>query len=165
MNQANPYLKEYKKNQIETATPEQILILLYNGAIQYLNKAKIALESGDISSYKTHIYDCECIIMEFMNSLNMEIGGKFAETLYGLYDYLYRTLVTVALSKEVEKIDEVLGHLTSLRETWLKAIDIANAERQANQSISVEHNNTIDRYESDAYSSEEDEDEDEYEEV
>lgn len=129
-NAANPYLKQYKQNQIETATPEQILILLYDGAIQYLNRAKIGLEKGDNIQFHTSILSCQKIIMEFMNTLDMELGGNFAERLYALYDYLYNILVSASISKNVTKIDEVLKHLTHLRETWLKAIEIVNTEKE-----------------------------------
>lgn len=131
MNALNPYLKEYKKNQVETATPEKILILLYDGAIQYLNRAKIALEQNDHAQFHSNLLGCEKIILEFMNTLDMEVGGSLAENLYRLYQYLYSTLVKTGISKEIKGIDEVLGHLTGLRETWQKAIEIANAEKKA----------------------------------
>lgn len=132
MNTINPYLKEYKKNQVETATPEKILILLYDGAIQYLNRAKVALKQENQSQFFSNLIGCEKIIMEFMNTLDMESGGSLAENLYRLYEYLYNTLVKTGLNKQVSGIDEVLRHLTSLRETWQKAIEIANAEKKAN---------------------------------
>ncbi len=131
MNALNPYLKEYKKNQVETATPEKILILLYDGAIQYLNKAKIGLEQNDLPQFHHNLLGCEKIILEFMNTLDMEAGGSLAQNLYRLYQYLYNTLVKTGISKEVKGVDEVLKHLTGLRETWQKAIEIANAEKKA----------------------------------
>lgn len=131
MNPVNPYLKQYKKNQVETATPEKLLILLYDGAIQYLNKAKIAFVDNETEQIHINLLGCENIILEFMNTLNMEEGGTLATNLYRLYDYLYNTLVTANLQKDVRKVDEVLGHLVSLRETWQKAIDISTAERIA----------------------------------
>lgn len=131
MNALNPYLKEYKKNQVETATPEKILILLYDGAIQYLNKAKIGLEQNDLPLFHSNLLGCEKIILEFMNTLDMEAGGSLAQNLYRLYQYLYNTLVKTGISKEAQGIDEVLKHLTGLRETWQKAIEISNAEKKA----------------------------------
>lgn len=131
MNALNPYLKEYRKNQIETATPEKILILLYDGAIQYLNKAKIGLEQDDQPQFHNNLLGCQKIILEFMNTLDMEAGGSLAQNLYRLYQYLYSTLVKTGISKEVNGIDEVLKHLTGLRETWQKAIEISNAEKRA----------------------------------
>ena len=161
MNVINPYLKQYKKNQIETATPEQILILLYDGAIQYLNRAKVALEQSNNEQFYSNLTGCEKIIEEFMNTLDMELGGKLAENLYRLYEYLYNLLVKTGGNRKVENIDEVLRHLTSLRETWQKAIEIANSEKAANLIDEDEKNNSNDAYK-DEYV-ENDEDEDEYE--
>jgi len=132
MNTLNPYLKEYKKTQVETATPEQILILLYDGAIQFLNRAKVDLQQANHAQFHSNLLGCEKIIMEFMNTLDMELGGKLAENLYMLYEYLYNTLIKTGINKKMEGIDEVLRHLTGLRETWQKAIEISNAEKKAN---------------------------------
>ena len=131
MQSVNPYVKQYKQNQIETATPEQILILLYDGAIQYLNHAKISLDENDNEQFQSNIFGCERIIIEFMNTLKLDEGGKFAATLYRLYEYLNKTLITASIRRDVNKIDEVLRHLISLRETWQKAIEISNAEKEA----------------------------------
>lgn len=160
MNTVNPYLKQYKKNQVETATPEQVLILLYDGAIQYLNRAKIALSQANEEQFHSNILGCQKIIMEFMNTLDMEQGGSLAQNLYRLYDYFYNVLVKVGLSREVGGIDEVLKHLTGLRETWQKAIVISNSEKSANLIDADEErsgaNQIYDKYEKD--------DEDEFEE-
>ena len=130
MNAVNPYLKQYKKNQIETATPEQVLILLYDGAIQYLNKAKLAIEQNDAEACRINLVGCERIILEFMNTLDMEKGENLAKNLYRLYEYMYNTLITANISKNIDKVDEVLRFLISLRETWQKAIVIANSEKK-----------------------------------
>jgi len=131
MNVVNPYLKQYKKSQVETATPEKILILLYDGAIQFLNKAKIAMDENSTEQIHNNIISCENIILEFMQTLNLKEGGSLAQNLYRLYEYLYNTLVSANLNKNAKQLDEVLGHLKGLRETWQKAIDISNAEKAA----------------------------------
>lgn len=134
MNALNPYLKQYQKSQVETSTPEKILILLYDGAIQYLNKAKIALQENNVEQIHNNILGCENIILEFMGTLNMKEGGELAKNLYRLYEYLYNALVTANLNKDARKVEEVLRHLKGLRETWQKAIDIASAERIAEEA-------------------------------
>lgn len=158
-NLVNPYLKQYQKNQMETATPEQILILLYDGAIQYLNKAKIAVERNDIEQIQKNLTGCERIILEFMSTLDIKNGGALAQNLYRLYDYLYNTLVDVNVSKDEKKLDEVLRHLVSLRETWSKAIAMANAERQSvtgsSQRIDIKDDQEIDDF--DDYTEEDEE--------
>lgn len=135
MSTLNPYLKQYQKSHVETATPEKILILLYDGAIQFLNKANIALEQKNYVDLYNNIVGCENIILEFMGTLNMEIGGELAVNLYRLYEYLYNTLVSANINKDGAKINEVLRHLKSLRETWQKAIAIANSEKAQTESL------------------------------
>jgi flagellar secretion chaperone FliS len=131
MNTLNPYVQQYKKNEIETATPEEILILLYNAAINFLNKSKAALENNDTELFKHTIISCRNIVLEFMNTLDMEKGGRFAQTLYGLYRYYHKILIKVEITKDTKGIDEILRHLISLRDTWKKAIEIAKTEKES----------------------------------
>ena len=135
MSSANPYLKQYQKNSVETASPEKLLILLYDAAIQFLNKAKIAMETEDIEQIHNNLTGCQNIILEFMSTLDMKQGGDLATNLYRLYEYYYNTLVEANLQKNIKKVDEVLKHLKSLRETWQKAINIANTERKQEELL------------------------------
>lgn len=127
----NPYLKQYQKNEIETASPERILILLYDGAIQFLNKAKIAMEQKNIPEIHNNIIGCENIILEFINTVDEENGGDFAIRIKALYQYFYNTLVQANMKKDVTKIDEVLHHLVELRATWKQAIAMVNSQKTA----------------------------------
>ena len=151
----NPYLKQYQKNQIETASPEQVLILLYDGAIQFLIKAQTALDEKKFERFYNSIVSCQRIILEFMDTLDMEVGGELAKNLYKLYEYLYNTLDTVNIKKDRAKMEEVLKHLKALRETWQKAISISNAQKSAEM---IEK--TTDRYDG----IEDDDDDEDYEE-
>ncbi|MBR1681674.1 flagellar export chaperone FliS [bacterium] len=125
----NPYLKQYQKNEVETASPEKILILLYDGAIQFLNKAKIAMEQKNIPEIHNNIIGCENIILEFINTVDEENGGDFAVRIKALYQYFYNTLVQANMKKDVTKIDEVLRHLIELRATWKQAIAMVNSQK------------------------------------
>jgi flagellar protein FliS len=134
MNAHNPYLKQaeqYKKNQIETATPEEILIMLYEGAIRFLLIAKKADTEKDLEKYNKYLLKSQAIISEFMNSLDMEIGGEMAINLYRLYEYLHYRLVQANIKKDVAMIDEVLDHLRSLKATWEEAIRITKQGRDS----------------------------------
>lgn len=125
----NQYLKTYQKNEVETASPEKILILLYDGAIQFLNKAKIAMKDNNIPEIHNNIMGCEEIIKEFINTVDEEKGGDFAIRIKALYQYFYNTLVMANIKKDESKIDEVLKHLVELRATWKQAIAIANSQK------------------------------------
>lgn len=128
----NPYLKQYQKSQVETATPEKVLIMLYDGAIQFLNIARMEMITDtvplNIQKIHNNIIGAQKIITEFQSTLNMEIGGEMAQNLYELYNYLYNRLISANIKKDVAIIDEVLGHLKDLRNTWQQAIEIAQKE-------------------------------------
>ena len=148
--------KEYKRQQIETASQEEILILLYEGAIKFLLLAKKAHEPGrekpDLQAYHNNLIKAQAIIMEFMNSLDIEIGGETAKQLYALYEYLHYRLVQANIKKDVTMIDEVVGHLRGLKATWEEAIKInirekmASGQLQDHQLIDVEENANSSRH-------------------
>lgn len=121
--------KQYQEQAILTATPEELLILLYDGAIRFLNIAKKAMEKSEIERSHTYLIKAQNIILEFMGSLNMEIGGETARNLYRLYEYFYHRLIQANVKKDVKMVDEVLDHLRMLKATWEEAIKIAAAEK------------------------------------
>lgn len=142
MSAYNPYAKQaaqYKKNQIETASPEEILIMLYDGAIRFLLVAKKAHEEKDLEKYHNHLIKAQHIILEFMNTLDMEVGGEIALNLYRLYEYLHHRLVQANIKKDVAMIDEVVDHLRGLKTTWEEAIHIAKQERRSQTLPEGEH--------------------------
>lgn len=114
----NPYLK----NQIETSTPEQILILLYDGAIKNLMQSKIFIEKKDIENSHNCLIKAQKIIQELQNSLNKDINTELYENLSGLYSYYIKRLIEANIKKDINPIDEVIEHLKGLRDTWKKAI-------------------------------------------
>ncbi len=128
MNQ-NPYIKQYQKTQLETASPEKILIMLYNGAINFLKKAQVAFAASNKIEAHNNIMAAERIITEFMTTLDMELGGEMAKNLFALYDYLYNRLVEANMKNKPEILEEVINHLIKLRDTWNKAIEISNKEK------------------------------------
>lgn len=135
----NPYLKQYQKSQVETATPERILIMLYDGAIQFLNIAKLELNANtvplNVQKIHNNIMGAQKIVTEFQNTLNMDIGGEVAKNLYDLYDYLYNRLIEANMKKDVSIIEEVLGHLKELRDTWQQAIEIYQKETNGKRGL------------------------------
>lgn len=125
----NPYLKQYQQTQVQTASPERILIMLYDGAIQFLNKAKVGMQNKNIEETHNNIIGAQRIISEFMNTLDMKNGGQVAVNLYNLYEYLNHRLIQANLKKDIGIVEEVLGHLKELKLTWEEAIRIATKEK------------------------------------
>lgn len=159
---ANPYLKQYQQSQIQTAPPEQILIMLYDGAIQFLNKALVALENKNIQESHNNIIGAQNIIMEFMNTLNIEIGGDVAKNLYSLYEYLHYRLIQANINRNPDMVKEVLAHLKDLKLTWEEAIRIAAREKmQTRQDVDDESSEESDKTAKTAKTAEDSEDDDE----
>ena len=152
----NQYVKQYQKASIETASREQILIMLYDGAIQFLNKAKVAMQNKNIEEQNKNLVSAQNIIQEFINSLDHEVAPQLAQNLQSLYEYFIRRLVFANMKKKIEPVDEVLRYLKSLKATWEKAIILAQKEAEENQGVS----SSGDYYDKDS-DSDDDEDEDE----
>ncbi len=152
----NQYVKQYQQASIETASREQILIMLYDGAIQFLNKAKVAMAKKDIEEIHNNLMGAQNILNEFITSMDVEVAPQLAQNLISLYEYFIRRLVRANMKKEIEPIDEVLGYLKSLKATWEKAIALAQKEEMEKYK---QTRNNIDF--SDDYDSDEDDDDDE----
>jgi flagellar protein FliS len=103
--------------------------MLYDGAIQFLNKARVAIQNKNIQESHNNIIGAQKIIAEFMNTLDMKKGGELAQNLYNLYEYMHFTLIQANMKKDIALIDEVLVFLKELKQTWEEAIKIAAKEK------------------------------------
>ncbi len=126
----NPYMNQYKNNQIETASPEKILIMLYDGAIRFTRQAMQGIDSGDKTLQAEKISRAMAIICEFSNSLDHEIGGEIAADLDALYGFMTRELTRANLTGDRKALEVVEELLLGLRETWVEAADIYAKEQQ-----------------------------------
>ncbi len=154
----NQYVKQYQKSSIETASREQILIMLYDGAIQFLNKARVAIENRDHEASHNNLIGAQNIIQEFINSMDREVAPQLAENLISLYEYFIRRLVQANMKKQIEPIDEVLKYLKSLKATWEQAIILSQKEAQEQASHSVDYYDNDEDEDDDDEDDEEDED-------
>jgi len=118
--QKNPY-DQYKRTEINTANQGKLIVMLYDGAIKFLN---IALES--IVNHKTydvanaHILKTQDIVTELLLSLNMNEGGEISRNLSSLYVYFKKRLLEANIQKDPEMIREVLTLMKELRDAWEK---------------------------------------------
>ncbi len=126
----NAYMNQYQQNQIDTASPEQILIMLYDGAIRFTRQALQAMESGDGKTKMEKISRAMAIVTEFSNTLDRELGGEMADNLDALYHFMIRELTSANLQNDAEKLMVVEGLLSDLRETWMQAIEIVRKEQK-----------------------------------
>lgn len=125
----NAYTNQYQQNHIATASPEQILLMLYDGAIRFTRQAIMAGESGNQVLKLERISKTMAIIVEFSNTLNHDIGGQIAADLDGLYQFMIRELNAARKDDSGERLKTVEGLLVDLRQTWGEAVEI-NREQQ-----------------------------------
>ena len=125
---ANNPAQSYLQQQVQTASREQLLLMLYDGAIRFLKVARKGMEAQDVEKAHQNLIRGQRIVSELMASLDVKLGGEPARNLMNLYEYLYYRLVQANLKKDVAMLDEVLEHLAQLRQTWEEAIRIAARE-------------------------------------
>lgn len=108
--------QNYHNNKIMTASPAQLTLMLYDGAIKFCNKAIMAVEEGDIQKAHDNIKKVERIIEEFRATLNFKY--QVANDFEKVYKYLNERLIEANIHKDKEILEEVLKHLRTMRETW-----------------------------------------------
>ena len=119
----NPY-EQYQKNKILTATPAEITLMLYEGAIKFCNIAIMAIENKEIEKAYTNIRKTQHIIEEFRNTLDRKY--PVSEDFDRIYVYLLQRLYVANIKKDKEVLEEVNTHLRSLRDTWKEVMKRCN---------------------------------------
>ncbi len=124
----NPY-EQYKNNAIATATPAELTLMLYEGAIKFGNIAIKAIEEGDIQKAHTNIMKVQRIISEFRNTLDFKY--PVAKDFDRVYEYLERRLVEANVSKDKEIMEEMVMHIRSMRDNWKEVMKRAKQPQSA----------------------------------
>lgn len=124
INPYNKYIKQYQTSNITTATPEKLMIMLFDGAIQFLQKAKTAIEEKNLSERSTNLESARKIVRELMRTIDLENGNDVSKALFRLYNKMAMKLIKANVSRNVELIDEVLEDLMNIRWGFQKAIEI-----------------------------------------
>ena len=118
----NPYAN-YANTKVQTATPAQLTLMLYDGAIKFCNLAILAVENKQIENANTYIQKVEDIVAEFRATLNFKY--PVAKDFDVVYEYLQRRLLMANMKKDKEILEEVLGHLRTMRDTWVEVMKTA----------------------------------------
>lgn len=111
----NPYAA-YQNSKIMTASPAELILMLYDGAIKFCNIAIAAIEKNDVEKAHNNIIKTERIIIEFQSSLDNKY--EVAKDFNNVYSYLLKRLREANIKKDAEILEEVLTHLRTMRDTW-----------------------------------------------
>ncbi len=126
--------QQYNQNSIAMASQEQILLMLYDGAIRFTRQAIAASEKGDTIEKLGRISKVFAIIVEFSNTLNHDIGGQIAGDLDGLYQFMLRELNKARKEDDGKSLGVVEELLIDLRKTWGEAVLINKKEKENNDT-------------------------------
>jgi len=118
----NPYSK-IEDNAIFTASKEELTLMLYEGALKFINQAIDATENNDIARANGLIIRVEDIIREFQITLNFQY--EISNQLNSLYDYMHRRLIEANMNKDIEIMKEVRDMLREFRDMWKEAMSTA----------------------------------------
>ncbi len=121
----NPYA-QYNKNKIMTASPQELTLMLYDGAIKFNNIAIAAIEENDLQKAHINIMKVQRIIEEFQMTLDFKY--EVANDFNNVYNYIMQRLREANMAKDKEILEEVSIHLHTMRDTWKEAMKLAAAK-------------------------------------
>ena len=128
-------LGAYKKTSVETASKEQILLMLYQAAIKNCKKAIEAIDQKNLAKKGEYIGKMQDIVVELSNSLDYEVGGEVAKELASLYDYILYSSSQANIKIEKSHLEGCLKVLNTLYDGWTEAIK--NIKNQTNNTKSA----------------------------
>ena len=114
---APPALNAYRESAVLTASPEQLVVMLYDGANRFLTQSAVAMRDGRVALAGEKLRRAEAIIDELLATLDMSVG-EVAERLQALYLFFKEHLMTARLKQDADKVDEVAGFMRELRTSW-----------------------------------------------
>ena len=117
----------YQNSKVLTATPAELTLMLYEGAIKFCNMAIMGIEQKNIQKAHTNIVKVENIITEFRATLDFKY--PVAKDFDQVYEYLNKRLLEANIKKDKEILEEVLTHLRTMRDTWKEVMRVAGPKK------------------------------------
>ncbi|MFD1206731.1 MULTISPECIES: flagellar export chaperone FliS [Sporosarcina] len=125
----NPYAT-YQNNSVNTSTPGELTLMLYNGCLKFIHQAKKALETGDIEEKNKATQKAQAIVSELMVTLDTSVA--VSEQMMTLYDFVNNRLLEANIKNESKFYDEAADIMTEFRDTWKQVIQINRQKQYAN---------------------------------
>jgi len=127
----------YKKTVIETTDRVQIVLMLYDGALNHLKRARLKISSGDIISKGHHFSKATSIVGELSNVLDMEKGGDISANLRRLYDFVQQRLLYANMHNDIKSLEEAEEVLNTIRSGWKEMMDSMKQNQQAGDKVAI----------------------------
>lgn len=129
MSMNNPYAA-YKNNAVNTSTPGELTLMLYNGSLKFIEQAKRAINEKNIPEKNTAIQKAQAIVTELMITLDRSV--PISENMLVLYDYVNNRLLEANIHNSIERLEEAAEIMTEFRDTWKEVIQIQRKKQYAN---------------------------------
>lgn len=121
----------YLRDAVMTASPEQLQLMLYDGAIRFTNQARDLMIAGDLDASCEKLIRAQHIVIEMRNGLRFEVNPSLCGRLASLYDFIYGRLVEANMKRNPELIEDALRILHHQRETWQLLIEKLRGETKS----------------------------------
>lgn len=112
------FAHEYQKQQVNGASPIQLVVMLYDGALRFMEAGKHAVVNKNLEKQNYYIQKSQRIVTELMATLDMQQGGEVAKNLFALYGYVLNELVTANVEDQPEPIERAIRVFSELRDSW-----------------------------------------------
>jgi flagellar protein FliS len=118
---------EYRKQAVSTASPLELIIMLYDATLRHCESGLAAIETRDLNEQNKHLTKAQTLLTELVASLDMERGGEIAQNLFALYSFCLNSLLEANVHDSREPVLQVIHVLTELRTAWEQ---ISNANQK-----------------------------------
>ncbi|MED3645772.1 flagellar export chaperone FliS [Halalkalibacterium halodurans] len=125
----NPY-QTYQTNKVETSSPAELTLMLYNGCLKFISQAQHAIENNEIEEKNTHLQKAQNIIRELMVTLKGDT--ELGKNMLALYDFILNRLTEANLENNLTKLSEAEDLVKQFRDTWKEALQIDRKKRHGN---------------------------------
>ena len=120
------FRKEYRHNEIATSSQGKLIIMMYEGALKFVNLAIEGVDNKDLSKKGSYINKAHDIINELSLALDMKKGGEIAQKLESLYQFILHQLTLANIKSDRKALESILNVLTPLLEAWTKLLTKSN---------------------------------------
>jgi flagellar protein FliS len=111
-------INAYRQTEVQSRSPLELVVMLYDGALRFMNEAKAGFAEGNIPRRAEAMSRTMAIIDQLQNTLDMKAGGDIAQSLDQLYTYVRERLLQASLQQSAAPVDEAMAVITNLREGW-----------------------------------------------
>jgi flagellar secretion chaperone FliS len=123
--------ESYRKTQIDTASPETLILMLYDGALRFMTQAEDAFTAANNEGVHNALVRVQAIITELLTALDKEKGGEIAINLERLYIFFLDKLSEANIKKDPEPVRQIRPLIESLRDTWAEAMKVMARQNTA----------------------------------